>query len=159
MLRLPSGRVNHGSALTSNLAGYAYQGKDQKKDDKFRWRVSRFREARHGNQMLPGCFPSLVTTTVQPLWNPVQPQSEQRQLIPRASFLLLVPQGVWELSQGLDVPWFVVARVERDDWNNWNLGTFGTCVSLKRFERRIAIERLERLELATAYVKVVSTDS
>ncbi len=54
--------------------------------------------------MLPGCFPSLVTTTVQPLWNPVQPQSEQRQLIPRASFLLLVPQGVWELSQGLDVP-------------------------------------------------------
>jgi hypothetical protein len=48
--------------------------------------------------------------------------------------------------------------VERDDWNNWNFGTFGTCVSLKRFERSIAIERLERLELATAYVKVVSTD-
>jgi hypothetical protein len=72
-----------------------------------------------------------------------------------------------ELSQGLDVSWFLVARVERDDWNNWNFGTFGTCVSLKRFERSIAIEpfdraqgrQLERLELATAYVKVVSTDS
>ena len=53
-------------------------------------------------------------------------------------------------QQGLDVSWFLVARVERDDWNNWNFGTFGTCVSLKRFERSIAIERLERLELATA---------
>jgi len=40
-------------------------------------------------QTLPGCFPSLITTTVQPLWNPAQPQPEQRQLIPRDSFFLL----------------------------------------------------------------------
>jgi len=43
------------------------------------------------HQSLPGCFPSLVTTTMQPLWNPAQPQSEQRQLIPPDSFLLFLP--------------------------------------------------------------------
>ena len=32
-------------------------------------------------QTLPDCFPSLVTTTTQPLWKPAQPQSEQRHLI------------------------------------------------------------------------------
>jgi hypothetical protein len=31
----------------------------------------------------------LVTTTVQPLWKPAQPQSEQRQLIPRDWFFFL----------------------------------------------------------------------
>jgi hypothetical protein len=37
-----------------------------------------------------------------------------------------------------------------NDWNNWNFGTLGTCFGLKRFERSIAVERLERLELALA---------
>jgi hypothetical protein len=37
-------------------------------------------------------FPPLVTTTTQPLWKPVQPQSEQRQLIPPDSFFLLLPR-------------------------------------------------------------------
>jgi hypothetical protein len=40
----------------------------------------------------------LVTTTVQPLWEPAQPQSEQRHLIPPGSFFLLVPRAMWELS-------------------------------------------------------------
>jgi hypothetical protein len=38
---------------------------------------------------------------VQPLWKPAQPQSEQRQLIPRDSFFLFVQRAMWELSQGL----------------------------------------------------------
>ncbi len=35
-------------------------------------------------------FPSLVTTTMQPLWKPAQPQSEQRHLIPPDSFFFLL---------------------------------------------------------------------
>jgi hypothetical protein len=35
-------------------------------------------------------------------------------------------------------------------WNNWNFGTLGTDVSLKLFERRVAIEQLERLEPSKA---------
>jgi hypothetical protein len=35
---------------------------------------------------------SLVTTTVQPLLKPAQPQSEQRHLIPGDSFFLFVPR-------------------------------------------------------------------
>jgi hypothetical protein len=35
-------------------------------------------------------------------------------------------------------------------WNNWNFGTLGTSVCLKRFELSEAVERLERLELASA---------
>ena len=53
-----------------------------------------------------------------------------------------------ELSQGLRHFLFLVAQAERDDWSNWNFGTLGTCGNLKRFERSIAVERLERLELA-----------
>jgi hypothetical protein len=45
--------------------------------------------------------PKLETATVQPLRNPAQPQSEQRHLIPAGSVLLLLPQAVWKLSQGL----------------------------------------------------------
>src|SRR5262249_29440900 len=50
------------------------------------------RIARNRSQTLPGCFASLVTTTMQPLWKPAQPQSEQRQLIPRDSFFLFLPR-------------------------------------------------------------------
>jgi len=39
---------------------------------------------------LAGYFPALVTTTVQPLWKPAQPQPEQRQLISPDSFFLLL---------------------------------------------------------------------
>ena len=53
---------------------------------------------------------------------------------------------VVELSQGLRHLLFLVAQAERDDWNNWNFGTLGTCGSLKRFERSVAIDRLELLE-------------
>jgi hypothetical protein len=45
-----------------------------------------------------------------------------------------------ELSQGLRHFLLLVAQAERDDCNNWNLGTLGTCVSLKRFEQSKAIE-------------------
>jgi hypothetical protein len=38
---------------------------------------------------------------MQPLWNPAQPQSEQRHLIPSDSFFLFVPRAMCELSQGL----------------------------------------------------------
>jgi hypothetical protein len=52
--------------------------------------------------MLPGCFPALVTSTVQPLWKPAQPQSEQRQLIPPDSFsfslLRLFGKTIWSES-------------------------------------------------------------
>jgi hypothetical protein len=34
----------------------------------------------------------------------------------------------------------LVAALERDDWNKWNFGTFGTDVSLKRFERNVAVK-------------------
>ncbi|HSE91303.1 MAG TPA: hypothetical protein VLJ79_34160 [Candidatus Binatia bacterium] len=50
------------------------------------------------HQTLPGCFPSFVTITMQPLWNPAQPQSEQRHLT------LLVPQATWNSVKVLDVP-------------------------------------------------------
>src|SRR5262249_37149391 len=50
------------------------------------------RIARNRIQTLPGCFPSLVTTTMQPLWKPAQPQSEQRHLIPSDSFFLFSPR-------------------------------------------------------------------
>jgi len=33
---------------------------------------------------------------------------------------------MWNSAKVLDVSWFLVARVERDDWNNWNFGTLGT---------------------------------
>jgi hypothetical protein len=49
---------------------------------------------------------------------------------------------MWELSQGLRRFLFLFAQVERDDWN---FGTLGTCVSLKRFERSIAVEPFDKL--------------
>ena len=55
-------------------------------------------------------------------------------------------RGDVELSQGLRHFLFLVAQAERDDWNNWNFGTLGTCLSRKRFERSEAVERLERSE-------------
>jgi hypothetical protein len=85
---------------------------------------------------------------VQPLWNPAQPQSEHRQLIPAGSVLLLDPPAVWELSQGLRHFLFLVAQAERDDWNNWNFGTLGTCGRLKHFERSEAPEPLEQASFA-----------
>jgi hypothetical protein len=104
--------------------------------------------------------PKLETATEQPLWKPAQPQSEQRHLIPRDSFLLLVPQAKWEISQVGNQPrslgfpdlvreleWFYSQLLS--DWNNWNFGTLRTCLSLKRFERSAAVERLERLERAS----------
>ena len=47
------------------------------------------------SQTLPTCFPSLVTTTMQPLWKPAQPQSEQRHLIPPDRSSLSAP-AFWE---------------------------------------------------------------
>jgi hypothetical protein len=43
---------------------------------------------------LPWSDPGLyaLTTTTQPLWNPAQRQSEQRQLIPRDSFVRFLPR-------------------------------------------------------------------
>jgi hypothetical protein len=43
--------------------------------------------------------------------------------------------GDVELGQGLRHFLFLVAQAKRDDWNNWNFGTPGTCGSLKSFER------------------------
>src|SRR5262245_29116514 len=37
-----------------------------------------------------------------------------------------------ELSQCLRHFLFLVTQAERDDWNNWNFGTLGTCASRKR---------------------------
>jgi hypothetical protein len=36
--------------------------------------------------------PKLETATEQPLWNPAEPQTEQRQLIPPGSFFLFLPR-------------------------------------------------------------------
>jgi hypothetical protein len=36
---------------------------------------------------------------MQPLWDPAQPQSEQRPFIPGDSFFLFLPRAMWELSQ------------------------------------------------------------
>jgi hypothetical protein len=44
--------------------------------------------------------------------------------------------------------------VERDDWNNWNFGTLGTDVNLKRLELSAAVERLERFEHPSVCVRV-----
>ena len=76
--------------------------------------------------------PQLETATEQPLWNPATPQSEQRHLIPPASFFLLVPRTMRELSQG-----FTFAVV----WLRDTSGTTGTTETTGT---------LERLELATA---------
>jgi hypothetical protein len=65
----------------------------------------------------------------------------------RTAIDVLVSRAMWNFSQGLRHFLFLVAQAERDDWNNWNFGTLGTCGSLKRFERSIAVEPLERLEL------------
>ena len=62
-------------------------------------------------------------------------------LIPGDSFFLFVPRAMWELSQG-----FTFAIV----WLRDASGTTGTTETTGT---------LERLELATGYVKVVSTDS
>jgi hypothetical protein len=68
----------------------------------------------------PACsFPSLVTTTMQPLWNPAQPQSDQRQL------MLLVPRAMAELSQEFTFAGGCGTRAGRLEqlelWNAWNL--------------------------------------
>jgi len=41
-------------------------------------------------------FRPLVTTTVQPLWKPAQPQREQCQLIPPGSFFLFLTSAFWK---------------------------------------------------------------
>jgi hypothetical protein len=45
-----------------------------------------------GSEKLETRNPKLETTTIQPLWKPPQPQSEQRQLIPPDSFFLFLPR-------------------------------------------------------------------
>jgi hypothetical protein len=47
---------------------------------------------------------------------------------------LFVPRAMWNSAKVLDVSWFLVARVERDDWNNWNFGRLGTRLA-SDFER------------------------
>ena len=88
---------------------------------------------------------------MQPLWNPAPPQPEQRHLIPSGSFFLFLPwlsgKTIFSESQ------FPGAggrngsvTCYRTIGINWNFGTLGTCIRLKRFERSEAIERLERFE-------------
>ena len=48
---------------------------------------------------------------------------------------VLVPRAMWNSAKVLEVSWFLVTQAKRDDWNNWNFGTPGTCGSLKSFER------------------------
>jgi hypothetical protein len=64
--------------------------------------------------------------------------------------ILFVPQAMWDLSQGL-------RRSLMFGYGDWS-GTIGTTrnfvmigiwIGLKRFEQSEAVERLERLELAT----------
>ena len=98
---------------------------------------------------------------IEKLWKPAQRQSEQRQLIPLASFFLLLSQlcekTIVSESQSPgagDCNGSVTCY--RTIGINWNFGTLGTCIRLKRFERSEAIEPfdrtqgklLERLELA-----------
>ena len=86
---------------------------------------------------------SKVTATTKSLWKPSQPQSEQRQLIPR--FVASVcPSG--------DMVTETRSRTFPDsllrDWSRTigTSGTVGTRVSILRIERSKEIERLERLE-------------
>ena len=89
------------------------------------------------------------------------PQSEQRQLMPMGSLFLFLPRlfGKTIFSESHSPGaggrnGFVTYSL--NDRNNWNFGTHGTCIRLKRFERSEAIEPfdrtqgklLERLELA-----------
>jgi hypothetical protein len=83
---------------------------------------------------------------VQPLLNPAQPQSEQRHLIPSDSFFLLP----WLFGKAIfsESPWRSqwFCYLLLNDRNNRNFGALETCLSRKRFERSVAVERLERLE-------------
>ena len=45
-----------------------------------------------GSEKLETRNPKLETATIQPLWKPPQPQSEQRRLIPSGSFFLFLPR-------------------------------------------------------------------
>ena len=73
-----------------------------------------------------------VTTTVQPLWEACEPQSEQRRLILLDSFFLFLPRlsGKTILSESTMPPvkgvsmvqLLVIERLEQLElWNAWNL--------------------------------------
>jgi hypothetical protein len=68
-------------------------------------------------------------------------------LIPAGSVFLLASQTVWELNQGLKGFMVFGCASGTGRLEQLELGTLGTCGSLKRFERSIAVEPLERLEL------------
>jgi hypothetical protein len=63
---------------------------------------------------------------MQPLWKPVQPQSEQRQLIPSGSFLLFLPRlfGKTILSESHSVqreilPGMKVVSMDSQEFGNY----------------------------------------
>jgi hypothetical protein len=72
---------------------------------------------------------------------PEQPQSEQR-----LRFVLSVrPSGnIATETRSRTFPDALLRELERNDWNNSNFGTLGTCVSLQRFERSEAVEPFDR---------------
>jgi hypothetical protein len=87
---------------------------------------------------------------MQPLWNPTQPHSEQRQLIPLRSRFFFRPRVFWKnyllgITLGATVD---SSRYESRFPDTLRGVTTTSCnaATLKRLERSEAVERLERLE-------------
>ena len=84
-----------------------------------------------GSEKLETRNPKLETATIQPLWKPPQPQSEQRWLIPWDSFFLFLLRLSEKLSSPNCIPPVqaiamvllpVIERLEQLElWNAWNL--------------------------------------